>query len=369
MISGVAMKGIVKYFYLIILTCLSVSGRQARGENLAQTLNARSSTPTSPPTRTQTPTTVVITPDKKIDLTLTPTSSLVHPTRTKTPTLESTSTPLPIISTDTAKEILTRFMQDNGGCQLPCVLGLIPGTSSRSAVDSFMEYFQLHSHNSDEQMDNLEVDSYQKKGQGGIDLLFWKNRIRIQFVLDYLLVEDKVSRIIFGVEAFQHSGQGANEIAHQLYDHPYYYELASAFTLPQILQTYGAPSQILIRPLPTDPEFPQNTQYPFDFILYYPEQGFLVEYIAIRTDTSSSYSGCPTKSIIEISAWDPKETVSLEDAMGGFSRTGSVNPSNLSNFKPIQDVTTYTVQSFYETFRDPRIQKCIQTSKKLWPKD
>jgi hypothetical protein len=83
-------------------------------------------------------------------------------------------TSLPLIATDTAKEVLSQFIRENGGCKLPCLMGLSPINSNRTAVEAFSRYFQANSQRMNDELDSLEIFSHYNDNSGGAILVFWK---------------------------------------------------------------------------------------------------------------------------------------------------------------------------------------------------
>jgi len=285
-----------------------------------------------------------------------------------TATLHPTSTNLPLVLANDGKRILANFIQNNGGCELPCLFGLIPGKSKTIDARSLISFFAMGSSINDNENESVEVNSYMSdKGYGGFSTIFWNNRLRTQINFSYYGNDTEIDQIDLSSESWLHSGQGANEGATINYDNAYYSETLKFYSLSQVLSTYGPPQQIVILPFPDDPGHPSPpAQYPFSIALHYPDKGFLIEYSFMREKKNGNYIGCPTKSHITISAWDSSKSISLDDAVKYFSGIYGINPATVNYFKQIQDVTNMDVTSFYEVFK-VETDKCIQTPTKFWP--
>jgi hypothetical protein len=275
-----------------------------------------------------------------------------------------TPTNLPSLSTETRKDVLTSFVRENGGCQLPCILGLTPGISTQPEVSTFMSYFQINSHEAESQLNDLSIDTFADKDWSGAYLSFFENRINVSVSLASQITEGKVERVLLFGQAMQLMDVGAKK----LYGDPYYDDLLKSFSLSTILEVYGQPDQVIIRPFPDDLGHPSPpAQYTFGFVLFYPKQGFVVEYISVREEEENNFVGCPTKSYItQISSWDTNESLSISEAIKYFSNLDGISAGNISEYKQLQDATPLSLADFYNIFRRSNSTECINTSKALW---
>lgn len=72
----------------------------------------------------------------------TPTPSITPtPTVTLTPTITATPKPLPIPGNLSPKDFFLYLVQTNGGCELPCWWGIIPGSTTWDQVQELVSYF------------------------------------------------------------------------------------------------------------------------------------------------------------------------------------------------------------------------------------
>lgn len=291
------------------------------------------------------------------------------PTVTKSITLTSTSsivkipTSLPPISQETAKEDLTRFVQINGGCELPCLLGLTPGSSNQTETNAFESYFLKLEYPLDIPENRVGIKLRERDDGAGIRFQFWNEATSTEISFGYYTDNDVVSQIVFNSWANQYLDNGAKS----LYDDPNYKDILEYFSLTNILNGNGPPSEILIAPFPDDPGHPSPpAQYLFSTTLVYTQKGFLIQYLAIREEDENYFIGCPENSHIDISTWDPGRNLDLLNTVSYFSGVDSINKSNLNYFRNIEDVTEFDVNSFYENFKSPSQNNCIQTAKDLW---
>jgi len=251
------------------------------------------------------------------------------------------------------------------------VMGLTPGNSDRTVVNSFIGYFQVHAHETDDRLDNVNVSSYLQNDEGGIGLMFYQNNVNVQIEIDYLMNGNIVKNIILDGEAkyISTAQDGVGITAKKLFGNLYYNELLRSFSLSQILNTFGNPEKVIILPFPDYPHRPSPpAQYPFNFVLFYPDLGFTIEYIAQRQEHNGDYIGCPTQSYaVNISAWDPSYSLTLAEAVKYFSNTDGINSENWVTYKPIQNITTLDIIHFADIFKDPTSQECVATKKDAWP--
>jgi hypothetical protein len=135
-----------------------------------------------------------------------------------------------------------------------------------------------------------------------------------------------------------------------------------------LLETYGQPEQIIIRPFPDDQGYPSPpAQYTFDFVLFYPEQGFVAEYVSVRDTKGKDFIGCPTKSYrTQLSTWNPYEAGSIKEAIKYFTNLDGISTENIGEYKQLQDVTSLSITDFYNMFRIPNSSDCVETPKELW---
>jgi hypothetical protein len=312
------------------------------------------------------------TPDLNIAITQASTTHIVTSSFASTPTtIPASPTALPSISIPGPKQTLAQFVQENGGCVLPCLLGLSPMHSDRTSVERFTQYFQSHSQKSIDQIDSINIDGHYNSDYGGARIAFWKNRIRVDVSIGVSFMNDDIKYIAFSTGVYEHVGEFANEAAAILSNHPDYDELLGHFSLPRILQDYGRPTEIWVMPFPED-ELRRTTYatggYPFDFLLIYPDKGFAVEYMAWVKDEDDGYlTACPDSAYMQIASWNPERNPQFSEIATYFEGTHSLSVSNFTGFKQIQEVTLLSPEDFYELYKNPGYSECVKTPRDLWP--
>lgn len=293
-------------------------------------------------------------------LTEQPTQILVSETAIPVPT----PTYFPPVSDETRKDVFSSLVQENGSCQLPCILGLSPGTSDSLATDAFMKYFQTNSHTSDDQINNVNIDTFTYNDWSGTNLYFFENKVNVWISVEAKISDDQVERLVLFGQGLQMFDGGPKKV----FGNPYYDELLVRFSLSSILEENGKPDQIIIRPFPDDEGHPSPpAQYIFDFVLFYPKQGFIAEYVSVRAEDGNDFVGCPTKSYItHISSWNPEESIPIIEAIQYFSNFDGISEGNIGEYKQLQDVTTLSLTDFYNKFRLSNSSDCVKTPKELW---
>jgi|GEM_PF-6188781 len=305
--------------------------------------------------------------------TILPTSE--PPTSIALPSVPNTSLPptptsLPLISDDSPKIALSVYVQQNGGCRLPCLLGLSPGLSDRSAVDAFVNYFERNAIETENRIDSVDIYTYTSNERGGVRIIFWEQYTSLYIGLGYMLEDNQIKIISFFAQALLYKDDEDNS-AEKSFGNPYFSKLLSDFTLQKILTTYGEPSQILIRPYPNIPGYPSPpAQYIFNFALYYPELGFLIDYIVIREEQSEYYMGCPTQPyLLELVSWDPDDLLSVNEVAFYITNGEGMSAEYVGGFRPIEEVTSISITEFYSEFSNPDSKECVQSLKALWPEN
>lgn len=293
-----------------------------------------------------------------------PTPSSTAFTLLETPTPEYTK--LPPISTNTAFDVMADLVQTNGGCQIPCLLGLTPGKSDQIAANEFGRYFQNNSKEAFDTIHDVEIVGGRiGDNKGGMYLLLWKNEVGVQIEHTFWISDELVTHIDFSGSVYSRIENGMRI----LYNDPYFNKLLSQFSLTQLLRTFGSPAEILInvdRDIPGNPSPP--AQYQMNVVLFYPHQGFSTEYTFLRKEQDDNYLGCPNQTHgIQVTSWKTKKLVDFRQAVSEFSHINGVGELNVDAFLPIEAATIINIDEFYKMFLEPNSMECLRTPKQLWP--
>jgi hypothetical protein len=151
------------------------------------------------------------------------------------------------------------------------------------------------------------------------------------------------------------------------YDDPVFFEATRAYSLDSILAQFEEPTDVLFRSFKVGAQgFPSATQ------LYYHGKGIVVEYISENYDVIDE-TGAYTSQIITNPANGHVCFILLpEDAKlsSGYLNSNFLNGTEgwaNQAFRPLEEVTNMTVDTFYEIYLTPHSQEYIFTDESLWP--
>jgi hypothetical protein len=294
------------------------------------------------------------------------------PTGTKAP---KSSTPIPLstnsltftiqptFTSKVVEQMIMNLLKDNGACRLPCVWGFPLEETSPQFVPLFVERFGTNKgENKFEVSSRISIDS------GVISSELWNQNTRVHIDFFYDIVASKLERVGIHSQIISETGQGNSMQSKPLYGDPFAKELLNYYTLPQILKNYGKPTQVYLYTF-TDPEYENVSKIPFSIVIYYQESGFLVEYVVPRENSGDIYVGCPSKwAFISIVAWNTGNNTTLKEITQGNTTGYVLDKNSVDNFKPIEEVTTMTLDTFYEKYHSPTNETCILTQRDFWPK-
>jgi len=287
-----------------------------------------------------------------------PTPTLVVNTVTSTFTLTpgptNTPTAIPILSVELAHVRLLGFLANNGGCRLPCLWGITPGSStsqeSRDMLASLV---------------NPGLPPRLSSNPGSIDLTYADEDSATSINLRFLYGDDGiVSRVGFLAQEEKRiivsNGDG---MIQDVFDSKTFGERVRAYMLPQVLTEQGIPAAVLLQTYGSQVE-----DGGFEIVLFYPNQGLLVHYTTQMQTVGNKVRGCLANAHVEFELYPIGNPASFsqylaETQWSGLWPVSEDNPS----WRPIEKAIPMTLEQFYETFRQPT-DKCIETPTKLWPK-
>ena len=282
------------------------------------------------------------------EATFTPVTPAFIITPTFAPSLP-TPTPLPTLPVEEAQATIIDLLHDNGGCAFPCWWGILPGESSLLTTQSFLEAYESIS------ISNIfDADSgYARWFVPEDDLII---DIRVSLVSDREPVST-VEGIQFAVQVTRRLDDGGFEV---VWDNPLNTRYLQAYMLPQILNAYGQPDEVLVQ---------ANEYYgEFYLLLDYSTQGFTIWYIADMDHNGDIYQGCVANAYTYISLWDPDLAYTWAE---GITRTTSGEAWEIDElnqvFQPLEEATSLTLEQFYQIYSDPENTSCLETPAEIWP--
>jgi len=280
-----------------------------------------------------------------------------QPSQTSTPTKAASSTPkplsptpLPTLTAEKAKSLAFSLLRTNGGCHLPCIWGFSPGSSSVASLSSFLSSFGSHSTEENYIRSDKFTDS------GGLFISSLVDNKTNEFSLNYYWDGDNITQLaLWGTQksGYEYSFDGGD-----------YDQLFNYYFLPQILSRYGHPASVYVGTW-TEGAILGGPYIPFSVVLYYPDMGFLIEYLSPNKKVGQYLQGCPQRSYFQLTTVSPDQDISLEKILSNSSGEG-ITAENIDYFKPLDEATGMTIDEFYQKFKDPNNMECLETPIDLW---
>lgn len=299
-----------------------------------------------------TPTFPSVTPILITDM---PTSSPVPPTRTPlptptrkpptpkppTPTVTPSPTVAPTLTADQEQALVLDLLQNNAGCQLPCWWGFTPGKTSWQTAQTFFTLL------------GKMPGEYRGPGMLNYTVDFRIPRHDVQIGQVYIIRDGLIEAIWIGASTVRNH--------ERVYGDKQFAKDWRRYFLPQLLTTYGQPTEVLLR---TFRGVPEGSFVPFNLLLFYPQQGFLVWYYGPTELKGERIRMCPEQTEIALWLWPPDQKMTLED----IARWGQgFSIEEVSGYHSLEKATGLSPETFYKIFRDASNQACLETPVDMWP--
>jgi len=253
---------------------------------------------------------------------------------------------LPRLSPDGSVNVLFELLENNGDCQLPCLLGFTPGISTLEELENF--FGQFVSIDSSEILIDRVADNDGK--WSALGFYFLNSDVYFDIGLTYYQDETLTKAMVLDSASRQKW-------------HPAYRDTMSHFMLQNILADFGVPSQVMILTYPYDPQRSNIVSWPFFLFVLYQERGFYVLYEMNRMSTGAEFRGCPAESFVSIATWSPRDNETFKTLT-----EATVLGNYLSDYKSIDDSTAMDLDEFFQVFSNPNNVLCIDTPIDAWPK-
>jgi hypothetical protein len=254
-------------------------------------------------------------------------------------------------------------------CKLPCLWGITPGKQVND-LDEFIGVIRKSTKEKGEIYDSnnyLSISDYDQIGGATLAHLMGEVMINVHF--SYYKNVDQTNLDVLAMHSYARilvnkDDNWRNVAELPAYESVIFQDIFKTMTLPVIFKEYGQPAQILLATWRDNPNRPDITFQPFSLILYYPEQGFLVEYVSPRETTDNGYAGCPSKGEIYLTTWDVSADLDFEYVVqkGG----GVINELNIDYYRPLEDATNLTKELFYSSVISSQDDLCIETFPDIW---
>jgi hypothetical protein len=239
---------------------------------------------------------------------------------TKTLQPAFTKTPFPTQNPEDAWARVTKLLDDNAGCQFPCWWGIEPGKTSWEDALLFLAPFA--------QKNQMSPVGWFQFAVPGVE-----NTLQQQYT-----TQD--GRIIM-VEI--HFGN------------------IRAYTLNDLLSTYGQPADVRIRTFGTE----HQGNVPFYLLLFYPEKGILARYDNVDAEiVGNKVRKCfREENLRDLALWSPEMVLDFEQAT---QQTVNIKFRDGFPLLSLEEATGMDLPTFYEKFQDPT-SSCLETPANLWP--
>jgi len=232
------------------------------------------------------------------------------------PKMQPSPTPYPPLAEMDRQARLAGLFQSNGGCRLPCWWGIVPGQTTWQEVHAILSPPLGHGAERGRRYDGFRFINgyyYEPTSLFSIEFYFQEDR-----PIPNLLIEDVPQ------------------------------EYLANLTLSNIFRSYGSPDEIYIRsPYHTIGGI-QSCLGEFEIFLYYPSQGFAIQYRYQSYPVNRPIRVCDLDrpSFGEFYVWTPGSYSNFQE-VAPFASWG---PGQYP-IQPIEEETSWTTESFFATFR------------------
>jgi len=262
-----------------------------------------------------------------------PTSfSFTHtPEASATPMASPFPTLLPMLPFPEAQALILEYLATNNGCDLPCWWGATPGLSDWNDMRPVFEPMASR----------VSYTTARKPGLFVVELSFFD------------MPEDITAGYLNFMIAIE---QGIVQSVHALG-----FEKTPTYKLTHLLEHYGPPNEVWVHTYRSY----RDIDPPMDVLLFYQNRGILARYPSSEEEilNNSIIQGCFSNSPV-LFLWASGQPMTFREAADTFG---------LDYYKwdkpimPLEEATGMTVETFYETYRDPANDPCIETPRDLWP--
>lgn len=323
---------------MLIMVLVSLVGCSSKPDNLI--------------TQTESPSVIITSTLNSPTLTIPSVTFTPFPTPSSLP---PTLTPLPKLAPDESVNLLFELLMNNGQCLLPCLLGLKPENSSLE-MRNFLNQFAS--------VDSDEISIERVRADGGkfnaVSFFVRYDDIYLNIGVSSYEAQNQIKRLSLDSSVYK---DNSNEsLVNFLPWDPKYAEVMGYYLLPQMLTTYREPSEVLVLTYRNDRQRPDVTSYPFFLVLLYPDKGFYVKYEMERVVSGANFLGCPSESFVDVVVWTPNDDEVFESIV-----KPTINGEYFSDYKPLSEATSLTIEGFYQGFSNPENQNCLETPIETWP--
>jgi hypothetical protein len=232
-------------------------------------------------------------------------------------TPSQTWTPRPTLPKAQAENFALNLLKTNGGCKLPCWIGITPGKTTWDEAYAFLATFAeteygygIRSENERYANLNLPKNSFLNRSEE---------------LANFTLKPD--GRI------------------DQIYTH-------MDIALSDLLRDYGPPTEVRLLAIGV---YTMDKFGRYTLVLFYKEQGFMAVYYG-KNERSLIIHICPDHAEIQQPwlFWDPMDQLTFSQVGERTSLIDKYPPPSEQDYIPIEKLTDLTPETFYQRYKDPK---------------
>ncbi|MCB9422626.1 MAG: hypothetical protein H6667_22680 [Ardenticatenaceae bacterium] len=244
------------------------------------------------------------------------------------PTPSPTTLPTATLTHEQVDANLTELMLTNGGCELPCWWGIVPG---ETPIDSTHESLKALGA-------SFPGDTY---ASFGID---WG--AAIEFEVNHGIVQTM---------------DIGGSYSPGWIDRDKYTQGWQSYSLTAVLDHYGLPTRVLVyKPFQADPGQPS-----YHLLVFYEDSGFEIDYVgSIEILSDGNYFACPNMAdiwMVHLFLYQPSQVDNVVERILPASSIGYIaDAQTVYDVISWPEATGTSLESFYETFRMPAANACFE---------
>lgn len=253
------------------------------------------------------------------------------PTNTSLPSPTLTWTPKPTLPPDQAQEFALKLFKTNGGCQLPCWIGITPGKTTWEEAYAFLATF-------------ADYISSRNNAQSSVHVVHFK-------------FPNTSYRGVSETSATIHiKDGGVNSIM-----------TPQDLSLPDLLSIYGPPSEIRIHAIGYSTMDPVGR---FTLVLFYQNKGIMAVYDGTN-EKSKIIHICPNQIQGPQQVWllwSPADNLTFAEAGRQTLLISPYPPPAEEDYISLEKLTNLSVEAFTQRYKDPKNQSvCMEMQAPDWP--
>jgi hypothetical protein len=272
-------------------------------------------------------------------------ATLPSPTA-QSPTLPL-ATPKSTLSAEQRENQILELLQTNGGCELPCWWGIMPGTTTWSQAQAFLEGLGVKT--SIDRTSGNAIDH----GTSGLSIASHSIHNGIGFTERAGIVQE------IGI------GSSSTNPSTNLSG---WLEAWAGYSPKQIISKYGVPDRIWLMTSSQFHEPSGGSQMPYELWLFYDRLKFLIRYAGV-VRYAPIYRFCPEygengqlTAEISLNLADPANPTPLETLSNALTIPGMTD-----YIQPIEKATGLTIEKFSSLFTQNSKDVCFDASRNIWP--